>query len=223
MTTLQKTIIGATLAAAVGTGIYEARQASKLRTQVQTLKLQQAPLAEQIQQLLKDRDDATRQIATSPGETEQPQKDYVELLRLRSQARQLREQHAQQAEQARAAKEEAEELKHTLASLLGQSVREDPHEVETRPLRWASGAFRQYATEHGGDFPSVFSQMEPFLTEDTTNLVAQWEAQLEIVPGEHTTNSPPSTVIVRTKQRDAYGKRWCLNADGSMQLKTDEP
>src|SRR5436190_20404937 len=41
MTTLQKTIIGATLAAAVSTGIYEARQASMLRNQVQTLQQQQ--------------------------------------------------------------------------------------------------------------------------------------------------------------------------------------
>ena len=33
MTTLQKTIIGATLAAAVGTGIYEVRQTANLRTE----------------------------------------------------------------------------------------------------------------------------------------------------------------------------------------------
>lgn len=63
MTTLQKTLIAATIAAAVGTGIYEARQASSLRNEVQTLHRQQAPLAEQIQQLTKDRDDATRQLA----------------------------------------------------------------------------------------------------------------------------------------------------------------
>lgn len=43
MTTLQKTLIAAALVAAVGTGIYEARQASTLRTQVQTLQQQQAP------------------------------------------------------------------------------------------------------------------------------------------------------------------------------------
>ena len=37
MTTLQKTIIGATLAVAIGTGVYEARQVSRLREQNQTL------------------------------------------------------------------------------------------------------------------------------------------------------------------------------------------
>ncbi|MBI3851170.1 MAG: hypothetical protein HY298_12985 [Verrucomicrobia bacterium] len=59
MTTLQKTMIGATLAAAVGIGIYEARQASNLRSQVRTLQQQQVPLAKQIEQLTRERDDAS--------------------------------------------------------------------------------------------------------------------------------------------------------------------
>ena len=61
MTTLQKTIIGVTLAAAVGTGIYEAHQASQLRDRVQTLQQQQAG---QIQQLQRERDDAMNQLAS---------------------------------------------------------------------------------------------------------------------------------------------------------------
>jgi len=69
MTTLQKTIIGATLAAAVGTGIYEARQASRLREQVQTLQQQQAPLAEQIQQLTREREDASNKLALPASST----------------------------------------------------------------------------------------------------------------------------------------------------------
>src|SRR6266516_2617952 len=44
MTTLQKTIVGATLVAAVGAGIYEARQASILRNQALTLQQQQGSL-----------------------------------------------------------------------------------------------------------------------------------------------------------------------------------
>lgn len=50
MTTLQKTLVTATVAVLAGAGIYEARQAAQLRDQVQTLQQQQAPLAEQIQQ-----------------------------------------------------------------------------------------------------------------------------------------------------------------------------
>ncbi len=49
MTTLQKSLITATLAVVAGAGIYEARQASTLRSRVQTLQQAQVPLAEQIQ------------------------------------------------------------------------------------------------------------------------------------------------------------------------------
>jgi len=59
MTTLQKAALAATVALLVGGGIYEARQASQLRGQVQTLQQQQAPLDEQIQALQRERDDAT--------------------------------------------------------------------------------------------------------------------------------------------------------------------
>src|SRR5687768_3122987 len=62
MTVTQKVLVAATLFAAVGTGIYEAHEASTLRSQVQTLR-QQAPSAEQIQQLTNDRDDANGQLA----------------------------------------------------------------------------------------------------------------------------------------------------------------
>jgi hypothetical protein len=63
MTTLQKTLVTATLAVLAGAGIYEARQAAQLRDQVQTLQQQQAPLTEQIQQLQKERDTATNRLA----------------------------------------------------------------------------------------------------------------------------------------------------------------
>src|SRR4051812_34756699 len=66
MTKLQKIIVGAVLAATVGTGIYQARQASYLRKQVQTLHQHQASLTEQIEQL-------------SPLEV-----DYAEFQRLRA-------------------------------------------------------------------------------------------------------------------------------------------
>jgi hypothetical protein len=65
MTTLQKTLITATIVAAVGTGIYEAHQSSRLRDQVRTLQQQQAPLAEQVQQLQRERDDALKRLAAA--------------------------------------------------------------------------------------------------------------------------------------------------------------
>jgi RNA polymerase sigma factor (sigma-70 family) len=63
MTALQKTIVGTALVAAVGTGIYEAHQASTVRQQNQTLQQQQTSLTEQIRQLWQERDDAQKRLA----------------------------------------------------------------------------------------------------------------------------------------------------------------
>jgi len=87
MTTLQKTLITATVAVLAGAGIYEARQALQLREQNQTLQQEQAPLAEQIRQLQRERDDATNRLANLLAENEQLKSNpnQTELLRLRGQ------------------------------------------------------------------------------------------------------------------------------------------
>jgi RNA polymerase sigma factor (sigma-70 family) len=89
MTTIQKTLITVTIAAAVGAGIYEARQASTLRTQVQTLQQQQAPLAEQIRELQRERDDATNRLAMSQQANAQLKQNTAELLKLRGEVARL--------------------------------------------------------------------------------------------------------------------------------------
>jgi RNA polymerase sigma factor (sigma-70 family) len=91
MTTLQKALITATLAAAVGTGIYETRQVSNLRERVQTLEQQQAPLAAQIQKLEQERNDATNQLALMSEATSRANSNTIELLRLRSAVGTLRQ------------------------------------------------------------------------------------------------------------------------------------
>lgn len=80
MTTLHKTLITATITIAVGTGIYEARQAAILRTQVQALQEQQS---QQIQQLQSERDNATRQVALLREDNQRLSLNSAELLRLR--------------------------------------------------------------------------------------------------------------------------------------------
>ncbi|MBI3418479.1 MAG: sigma-70 family RNA polymerase sigma factor [Verrucomicrobia bacterium] len=94
MTTLQKTLVGATLAAAVGTGIYEARQASRLREENQSLQQSQASLAEQNQRLLSEHDEVTRQLAALRDENERLNRNANELLKLRGEVAQLRKQAA---------------------------------------------------------------------------------------------------------------------------------
>ena len=105
MTTLQKSILGATLAVAVGTGIYEARQASASRSRLQTLRQQQGPLAEQIDQLTRDRDSAASNLAALQNDlarlrsdNDRLRRDTAELVKLRGEVTRLRELEQQSAQ-----------------------------------------------------------------------------------------------------------------------------
>ena len=111
MTTLQKTLIAATLAVAVGAGVYEARQNSKLREQNQTFRQQQAPLTAQIEQITRERDDTTRQLAALREDNARLNSNTAELLRLRGEVAMLR----QNPTHARSAEEETAQLRLALA------------------------------------------------------------------------------------------------------------
>ncbi len=87
MTTLQKTILATALAAAVGTGVYEARQAALLRTELQQLRQKQAGNSEQVQ---RERDEALAQLSTSANEIDRLKSASTELLELRAEATRLR-------------------------------------------------------------------------------------------------------------------------------------
>ena len=112
MTTLQKTLIAATLAAAVGMAIYEARQASTLQSRVQTLEQLQTPLADQVQQLTKDRDDAFRQLAALRDDNERLGQNTLDLLKLRAEVTRLR-----------AMEEQLAQLKKTIPALTAEDAR----------------------------------------------------------------------------------------------------
>jgi RNA polymerase sigma factor (sigma-70 family) len=90
MTALQKTIITATIAVLAGMGIYEARQASQLRDQVQILQQQQSPLTDQLQRALSELRGATNRIATLLEETDRLTRNTADLLKLRAEVAQLR-------------------------------------------------------------------------------------------------------------------------------------
>jgi HEAT repeat protein len=112
MTTLQKTVITATLAIVAGVGIYEARQNSQLREQVQTLQQQQAPLAEQIQQLSQALIDATNKITALREDNERLNRNTDELLKLRGVVGVLRRQQiAEQMQQSEPEITESELIK----------------------------------------------------------------------------------------------------------------
>jgi chromosome segregation ATPase len=97
MTATQKALIALAITAAAGTGIYEARQASQFRDQVQALQQQQAPLAEQIQRLQRERHAATNELAELQQENERLKSDpnKTELLKFRAEVTRLRAASAQ--------------------------------------------------------------------------------------------------------------------------------
>jgi hypothetical protein len=98
MTTTQKVLIITTLAAAVGTGIYEAREASTLRTELRNLQQQNSQLATQCEQLTRECDDALSRSAASgdpaqsPLSASLPPEQMRELIQLRGEVGRLRSQ-----------------------------------------------------------------------------------------------------------------------------------
>jgi hypothetical protein len=94
MTTLQKTLITATVAILAGAGIYEAHQASQLAEQNKALEQRQAPLAAQLQQLQREHDEATNQLAAMNAEIARfkSAQNQTELLKLRGQVGSLQQQ-----------------------------------------------------------------------------------------------------------------------------------
>jgi RNA polymerase sigma factor (sigma-70 family) len=98
MTTLQKTIVAAVLATAIGTGLYQASQASRLRQEVQTLKKQQAnqtALSNQFEEIQLQRDRATNALAALVAEQAKGKKGPNEVLKLRGEVGRLRQENAQ--------------------------------------------------------------------------------------------------------------------------------
>ena len=98
MTTLPKTLITVTVAVLAGAGIYEAHQTSQLRDQlrdqVQMLQQQQAPMAGQIRQLQRERDDATNRLAGLIADNARLKSnpDHTEVLKLRGDVTRLQNQ-----------------------------------------------------------------------------------------------------------------------------------
>ena len=105
MTTIQKTIIAAVAAGAIVTGVYQARQVSNLREQVQTLEQQQeqqAALSNQVQELQRERDRATNALAALTAENAALKKSPNEVLKLRGEVGRLRQENAEHRLQQRA-------------------------------------------------------------------------------------------------------------------------
>jgi RNA polymerase sigma factor (sigma-70 family) len=90
MTTVQKITIAATISVVTVAAIYQANQAARLRNDVQTLQQQQAPLAEQLERLQRQRDDATNRLGLLADSISSLKGNSAELLKLRAEVTRLR-------------------------------------------------------------------------------------------------------------------------------------
>lgn len=92
MTTLQKTLIGATLVAVVGAGIYAGREGALSRQQAQAANERAALLSQKLEQLQREREQTSNQLADANSEIAQLKQAQTtpELLRLRGQVGSLR-------------------------------------------------------------------------------------------------------------------------------------
>lgn len=97
MTTLQKIGISVLAAGALVVGVYQARQVSKLRQQVQTLQLQQeqqVALSNRVEALQAERDRATNALAELAAQAAAGKKSPGEVLKLRGEVGRLRQENA---------------------------------------------------------------------------------------------------------------------------------
>jgi RNA polymerase sigma factor (sigma-70 family) len=185
MTTIQKTLIGTIIVAAVGTGIYETRQATQLRSRAQTLEQQQQSLSFENGQLRQERDDVARKLAAAKQKGESPNQnaDKSELLRLRAEVTSLRE--------------SARELARVKAAT--SATGHDP-EIEATLRTWAARAAR--LKERLGQMPDKDIPELQLLTEknwfDAIKNSKQLETDVEVRQALNT---------LRNSAKDAFGDK----------------
>ncbi len=91
MTTLQKTVIGAALIAAVGAGVYEAQRAAKLEKQLDIAAAQTpATATDEVSRLRAEHAELTNQLAGASEQIAQLRRDTAELAKLRGESARLR-------------------------------------------------------------------------------------------------------------------------------------
>jgi RNA polymerase sigma factor (sigma-70 family) len=180
MTTIQKALFATTLVAAAA-GVYEAREASNARTQLVAAQQQGNSLSNQIDELTRQRDDLSGQLASAKdGKTKSAGN---ELLRLRNEVGQLRTQLAAASRQRR---EESAPVKTNEkdenAVTPEEAMKREAIAKMNYARQWLT-AFMIYADHNQGQFPTNFAQADPFLDQSA-------KTEHDLKPGEF----PPSGI-----------------------------
>jgi RNA polymerase sigma factor (sigma-70 family) len=227
MTMMQKVLVAVAFAAVVGTAIYEARQASGLRDEKQTLLAQQ-------DQLTSEQDKALSAAAASTENDERLRREKSELLRLRGEVGMLRNQ-LSELQKLRA---ERDRLAQQSQSGASPSPEIDPFDKEHGPGAGAkaqsakhwSFALINYAENHQGQFPASLEQASSFFRDglspeakEAVQATDRFEILFHGVKTELDPLPPESTIILREKQpwMDKEGL-WCKAygmSDGSSMIR----
>jgi RNA polymerase sigma factor (sigma-70 family) len=216
MTTIQKTLIAAALAAAVGAGIYEASQASTLRAQVQTLEQQQqAPSAEQIEQLQRERDEASRQLGLLRDDNERLSRNTPELLRLRGEMGMLRAQ-MNDAAKLRAENQQYREQLSEMAKSMAtpkKALFNIQRVCTINSAKDLSVAIRRYAKDNNSQYPTNFGQFMGYITnamDMTPSTIGL--STFELIPGVGSArpveNSPNRILFRERLARQSPDGKW---------------
>ena len=155
MTTLQKTLIAAALAAALGAGIYEARQVSTLQTEKTNLQEQQAEMAGQIHSLERELGDATNLLTFLLKENAPAKNQSTELLKLRGEVGMLR----QQTSELQKLGSENSELRTNLTVVQAQVLQMDT----IKAMQLVTYSIHLYEESHNGESPVDFAQLKELL------------------------------------------------------------
>lgn len=225
MTALQKTLITATLAAAVGTGIYELRQASNLQNQVQTLQQQQAPLAEQVLQLTGERDEATRRLTALRDDNARLRADHTELIRLRGDLARLRREKGD-TDRLLAGNAQLRQNLQTIADSK-KSAELTSAQDETERLKGAgqlARALAKFAEQNQGQLPQRLSDAQTYFPPGIDLSAGSSNFEMVYLPGNLTgTPNASDTIILREKEPRTtpdgkFSKAYAF-ADGHAQIR----
>lgn len=158
MTTIQKALVATTLVVAAA-GVYQAREASNARAQLAVVQQQGNSLSNQIDELTRQRDELSGQLAAS-----QEQKTNLggnEVLRLRNEVGQLRTQLAAAASRPR--REEQAPIKTEENAMTPEEARKQQMIAKMNDAKQWLLAFIIFADKNNGQFPTNLAQAEQFM------------------------------------------------------------
>jgi len=221
MTTLQKIAVTAALTVSVGVGIYQAKQAANARAEARTLQQQQAPLAEQIQQLQKDLAAANNRQTDAAADMAKINGNNLELLKLRGDVGVLQR-------QTDDANHKAMRAEQKLAETLSYNAKfTEQEEAARNNMKMLTLAMRFYATDNNGIFTNNLALMTNQLG-NTFDAVQQASYGFDFVnvgavklnPKDGTLTGPDNSVQFREhlarQAPDGTWRRTYVFADGRV-------